>query len=178
MKNIFIRAAIGLSIMGSCLAVAAPASAASRLRNAYTSQGTFYLGVSGGNMSVGTPLIVWQAAGSDQYWNLPDNSGYVWDNVTSNGTFCIDVQGDPNGGLGAGLIIQRCNSTSYVEETWQLIPAAKVGFGANYPGCYLFWNVNKGMAMGVAGGNTSLRNGTRVILWTWDTSANQFWCPA
>ena len=42
MKNIIIRAAIGLSIMGSCLAVATPASAASRLRNAYTSQGTFY----------------------------------------------------------------------------------------------------------------------------------------
>ncbi len=178
MKNIMIGVALGLSVIASSLAVATPASAQSRLRNAYTANGTFYLGVSGGYMHVGTQLIVWQKAGDDQLWYLPPGQGSIQDYLTDNNGFtvCVDAQGDPNGGLGANLIIQLCNP-GYTEEFWQMFSAEKLGFGANYPGCYMFYNVAKGLAIGVAGGNTSVKNGTHVIQWTYDTSANQFWCP-
>jgi len=168
------RTALGLSIIAVGLAVAAPASANQhRLLNADKSNGYFYLGIppgpQNGHVLDDQTLVIWNYSQNDQIWNVPEADGYgqFSDYYTDpNGSsVCITVSSD-----GLRLIDHTCDGT----QLWQIFPSYKVGLENTYPNCYIVWNINTGKAMGVK--NRLMQNGTQVVQWDYDGSANQFWC--
>jgi hypothetical protein len=191
---------IGLSIVLGSLAMAATASATdghwTNLANS-----SMYLGVAGGGqhcdprwcyLNEGTRLIVWQSAGtwlSDQYWSTTTpGTGIVRDyynRYPDSASMCMGVQGGSGAGPGARLIMWHCDTGSYPDQNWEIIPWYDSRIQAPFSGCYVFRNTMTNLYMGVAGGNVS--NGTDVIQWgfikgtanvddgTWHK--DQFWCP-
>ncbi len=155
-----------------------------RLQNAYTGNGKFYLGISGGLQNNRVPdnvnLIVYQSSQSDQLWFAPQSGdGPIDDvNLDPNGSHvCVAINGGIGAGDGAKIIDQACDPNNPTEaQMWEWIPSDQVGRGSQYPGCYVLWNAYTSKAMGVAGGNGNVKNGGSVIQWDFDGTANQFWC--
>ena len=157
-----------------------------RLQNAYTGNGgPFYLGIYGGPQNNRVPdnsnLVVWQSGHSDQFWLFPPQGGdgAIWDvNIDPSGrNVCLAVNGGVGAGDGANIIDQSCDPTNPTEaQQWQWIPSDQVGYGSQYPGCYVLWNGYTSKAIGVLGGNGNVLNGGSVVQWDFDGTANQFWC--
>lgn len=155
-----------------------------RVQNAYTGNGTFYLGIPGGpqnnRVADNLDLVVWQSSQSDQLWFLPQShDGPIWDaNIDLNGSnVCVAVSGGVGAGNGAPMIDQPCDPSNPSEaQMWEWIPSDQVGQGSQYPGCYILFNAYTSKAIGVSGGNGNVKNGGSVIQWDYDGTANQFWC--
>ena len=182
MRKFVMKAAFLSSIVVAGVAMATPASALSlhRLQNAYTGNGTFYLGIPGGPQNGHVPddqaLVVWQFGQEDQDWWSPDGQGAFWDFYTDSfgQSVCIAATGVGNGNV---IIDQPCDGNNPTEnEFWQLIPSYEVGLGSQYPGCNIILNPYSGKVIGVSGGNANVSNGGAVVQWDYDGTANQFWC--
>jgi hypothetical protein len=176
--------AASVGIAGLALAGSAQAQTYNQWRNADTTHGNFFMGVSGGpqcnhvgcGLHNGTNIIVWQAGQSDQLWWPNGGDGPVEDyyfNVDNGSPMCLGVSG---GSLSQGtpLIIWQCNGAK--DQSWKIASAESLS--APFPGCFVFFNDKSGMVAGVSGGN--VQNGTRLIQWplfqgTWHP--DQFWCP-
>ena len=190
MRNFVTKVALGLSIISTGAVVAAPASAGThRLANAVNRN--FFIGVSGGqvnnHVNDGTHLILWQRAGNDQIWNVPDENGggQFKDFYTDpqGRQVCMDLVGGSSAGAGAALDVVPCLSADDpVEQFWQIISTSKVGFGTQYPGCFIILNVVTGDVAGVQGGDSQVKNGTPIVQWPFQHGTagniNQFWCEA
>jgi Ricin-type beta-trefoil lectin domain len=171
MRNIVIRAALGLSVVVGGLAMATPASAFV-LKNLQAQENNqqICMGVSGANSAPGTPIIVWDCDGHpDQTWNfdvLSQGWTRVEDAAWSNR--CLDAK-DGDTANGTPLVISTCDTIS--DEGFTMTFA---GSDQNGHSCYRFTNVNSGRTVGVSAGN--VENGTPVILWDYLGHADQFWC--
>jgi hypothetical protein len=190
-RNVLITA-LAASIVVAGVSLAVPASAQNipnRWRNADTTHGTFYLGVSGGptcnrvdcGLHNGANIIAWQFGQEDQLWWPESGNGPVEDyyfNIDNGLSMCLGVAA---GSLNAGtpLVIWQCNNA--LDQSWKIVSAEAVS--APFPGCSVFFNNKSGMVMGVSGGN--VQNGTKVIQWPlfqgtpggnagWHP--DQFWC--
>jgi hypothetical protein len=191
MRRSALRTALAAFIAIGCVALTAPASAQSlvRYRNADKSNGTFFLGVSGGpscspvdcGLKNGQSIITYQLGESDQQWWSTTNGPLynLNDNVTIDALMCLGVAG---GRLDEGipLVIWQCNGAD--DQSWKVVSASTLN--APFPNCFAFFNNKSGMVAGVSGGK--VQNGTKVIQWPffYGTPGNiagwhpdQFWCP-
>jgi hypothetical protein len=171
--------AVGLAVVvGSvATAVVVPASAAippsgSRLIWPNLDTG-FCLGVQAGNVTNGTPIIVWDCNGNaDQTWTVESVNGdgsapFLLRNGV-NRNKCLSVAGQRTDN-GAPLVIWDCKPFGWRDQRWILVD------GYLAPSCTNIYNENSVSAViGVQGGST--QRGARVILWRWLGHANQEWC--
>jgi hypothetical protein len=180
---------LGLFLVSAGVAMSAPASAqivTRRWRNADTSHGTFFFGVSGGArnngfgkhwIDPGTNVIIWPASGSDQEWQAFEEGpasevSNLFRDFGGN-TMCLAVAGN-SPTQGAAMVVQECNGQ--VPQKWTVKKAED--YGAPFPGCFVFINANSGMVMGVSSAN--MVQGTQVIQWGFfqlPYHSDQFWCP-
>jgi hypothetical protein len=187
MRQLVMRATIVSTIIAAGLAVGTPAQAQNvveqRLQNAYTHNGTFYIGIPGGPNGQGfvtanANLVVWQSSQKDQDWFLPtSNQGGIADYYadTAGQQVCLTATSFAEG---AAIQDQECNNNDPTElQFWEMLPSSEVGLGSTYPNCVILWNPYSSQAIGVSGGNNSVKNGGSVIQWNYDGTANQFWCP-
>ena len=191
MKTIAIRATLGLFLVTASLVVARSASAQTVVTymNADTSNGPYYLGVSGGAhcnsagqdcyLTNGQNIITYQASGNDQQWFAPaaEGTGHVPDYYfAENGDdMCLGVAAGSKSN-GASLVIWDCTGNP-LNQQWQVKKAED--YGAPYTGCFIFINQNSGQVMGVAAGEVG--DGAQVVQWPFylgpDWHPDQFWCP-
>src|SRR6516164_4933573 len=115
MKNILVRAALGISVMAGSLAAAAPAEAyVFRNLQGEENNQQMCMGVSAGNMTPGTPVINWSCINNDadQIWNLNYISTQGWDQLVDSkqANRCLEAK---NGGTtnGTPLVIEECTTT-------------------------------------------------------------------
>ena len=197
MQNVARRAALALSVITASVALATPANAEVRLKNADTSQGEFFLGVLGNPcgsqgcfINHGKPIVVWQMSFDDQLWQATAPGFGVLKNHFNNQqgfSMCAGVAGNPQQQQEQGrpLVLWECLDSA-ADQKWNAVPAASIGTapGAPFPGCFVFTNSNSGQVMGVAGGK--VKNSTAVIQWPFffgnpgektGWHADQFWCP-
>jgi len=167
-----LKAALRLSLIASGFVIPTSAGAQASYQ-LWTNPTTGYcLGVAGGNVTNGTPIIVWQCNGnSDQSWAAGDQLPYPPGAYSSyrNGTNankCLGVANN-SGANGAGLVIWDCLGTSHTDQYWNLQPVGN--------GCYVWYNASSGKVMGVSGG--SLSEGASVIQWDYLGHPDQQWCP-
>ncbi len=184
------RMFVGLVAMGAVVAQSAPTYAQAvqtRWRNADTTNGTFYLGISGGKIcngwdcwvNHGTNIITYQSQinGNDQFWSVFEDSTNEVINQLNSSThqvMCLGVSGGSTNN-GAPLIIWECNGNSQ-DQYWQVKKAED--YGAPYAGCFVFINTKSGQVMGVSNG--VVKNGSQVIQWPFYQNpfhVDQFWCP-
>jgi hypothetical protein len=173
MKNVVKCAVLGLSIIAGSLGVTSPANAQNQLVNlkGMTDYDQWFcMGVAGGNMSLGTPIILWQCDGHpDQFWDLPYVSGEGWqikDNV-SGPQECLTVNGN---GDGTRAVIEECDTAT--NELWNQVFAGTDPSGHS---CYYFQGVASGRVLGVSDG--VIQNGTPIILWDYiNGDDDQLWC--
>jgi ricin-type beta-trefoil lectin protein len=156
------------------VAVAVPASAAlpqSDVPLIWPNRATGYcLGVSRGDVTNGTPIIVWRCNGnSDQTWTVSQivtnaNIAFTLRNGT-NRNKCLTATGQGNG---AAFVISDCKplgqnmDQQFTYEDGQLAP------------CTIFWSSYSGKVVGVTG--QSVNEGARVIQWDYLTHGDQEWC--
>jgi hypothetical protein len=203
MRRSGVRVLQGLAIVaaGAAMSGSAHAQSFSRWRNANTTNGTFYLGVSGGEVcdpandqcgvAAGTQLITWQKGGDDQQWKevLPgggfvDFQDFFPDPWTNTGT-CMHVRGQSNS-ENANLETQS-GGACLTEPSARWRPIRAEDMGAPFPTCIAFQNLSSGMYVSVSQGN--VKNGSHVIQWPLCQSgssacgspagfhADQWWCP-
>jgi hypothetical protein len=169
-------------------------------RNANTTNGTFYLGVSGGEvcngiggpcgLATGTPLVTWQQSGWDQLWGIGGNDIVQNDLPDFGGDpVCIGAQNHVDG-KNANLAVYDCSDTVDSDMHWFAYPVEELTPPAPFPGCYVFFEAGKtdGTVMSVYQG--VVKNGSRVVEWPLCTPnrgncgsptnayhADQIWCP-
>lgn len=128
------------------------------------------MGVSGGDMTNGTPIIQWpcNAANPDQLWRyIPldgDTNGYLLQSKKDIGK-CLSVPGNwtsPN----VGLIIWNCQAAGGTGQTWDAV-------SVNSGGYYRIRNFYTDRI--IAGNGTA--QGTAVIQTTFASNDLQIWRP-
>jgi hypothetical protein len=159
-----------------------------RLQNASMVNGTFYIGIPGGpnNGSVAdnSNLIVWTKSQFDQLWVIPTTGGgAIYDVYKDAGTttlsprrVCLHAATNQKG---AAITDTPCETNPQLTDqlsVWQMINSDHIQ-GNPHPGCYILYSPYTGYAIGVAGGDSKVKNGASVIQWAYDGTANQFWCP-
>jgi hypothetical protein len=204
------RTALGGVIVAASLAVAGSASAQTATwalwKNANTTNGTFYMGVSGGPkcnasrqcwVNPGTQIITWTQSQGDQYMGAIENfppgttiQDFYKD--SSGNPMCLQVAGNSQS-TNANIVVSECqNRTQSPSQFWQAASAEDLG--APFPGCFMFFNMNSPgvtlMVLSVFQG--SVKDGSRVIQFPIcePTSGgntcgfppnawhpDQFWCP-
>ncbi len=132
------------------------------------------LGVAGGNMANGTPIVQWDCYGTDhpdQYWSaVPINDGYYYQfKNLSNPNKCLGVPGGSTN-AGAQLVIWDCYGTDHPDQYWTVISASRLN--PNDSG-YVIINANSHMVIGVGASRTD--NGAAVVQWPWVDHADQRW---
>jgi hypothetical protein len=182
MKNVGIRAVVGLFAVASTLAVASPASAQKRWANAKNRNEV--LAVAGGPqcspaghcwLTGGQQVVVWNSSTADTLWSaaLPSNTAPVTSELPDarGDQMCLGVSAASTA-PGAHLVVWPCDGSD--NQYWTVTPASD--FGLNAVGCYLFLN-NDGQAMAVAGGIVA--NGSHVVQRPWTTAVtlDMAWCP-
>jgi hypothetical protein len=179
------RTALGGIIVAASLAVAGSASAQTATwalwKNANTTNGTFYMGVSGGpkcNASrqcwvvSGTQIITWVASQGDQYMGATvpvPSDPYVVESTTiqdfykdsTGNSMCLAVAGNSQN-QNASIVVTACSNAS-PSQYWAAYRAEYLG--APYPGCFLFVNENNssGGANVLSVSQGSVKNGSHVI---------------
>jgi galactose oxidase len=162
-----------------------PAKADGTFISQWFTQGTGdCLGVYGGNMTNGTPVVQWPCNGNpDQTWEIqtvngpPMNDGYTltWTQVVNyqDPSKCLGVLGGAIGD-GAPLVIWDCNG--HTDQRWlfsvMLTPTPGVP-----DGCYSVTDRNTWTkVVGVFGASTA--PGAQVVLWDGFTPPHpdQVWC--
>lgn len=126
------------------------------------------LGVSGGNMTNGTPIVQYTCNGHlDQQWvQIPLNDGnfYQFKNGANNNK-CLGVPGESTN-RDVQLVIWDC--LSHLDQFWSALLDRNTG-------CYWLQNFNSGLFVGVRGG--SLLNSAAVVQFDFVPGAlNQEWC--
>lgn len=196
MTRVATQMALGVSFVIAGLALSGSATAQStplqRWQNANTSNGTFFLGVKGGqacNLSNGscgvkngTQTITYQQSAEDQEMRAPvvnavgTIQNYYNDADNMALTSCLGVANNSKS-LSAGVVSWDCQSMSQGPgQYWKALSAE--GLGAPFPGCFAFVNqnastaypANKPVVMSVSGG--SVQNGSGIIQYTLCTPTN------
>jgi hypothetical protein len=167
------RTLIGVLIIGASLAVAAPANAALPAPNVKlifpNAQTNLCLGVAAGDVTNGTPIIVWHCNNNtDQTWTAdPQSDGSFLMRNGTNRNKCLSV-GNMSKSNGAPMEIWDCKTPDQnADQRW---------FFRNSPlsTCTIFVNENSNRVMGVQGGATN--EGAAVIQWDWLAHPDQQWC--
>jgi hypothetical protein len=174
MKNVVKCAALGLSVIIGTFAVAAPARAdyLVNISGEENNNQQFCMGVSAGNMTPGTPIILWQclAGHPDQNWNLNYLPTRGWDQVVDSALSdrCLEAK-DGDTANGTQLVIADCTTTSDEGFVFEY-----AGSDQNGDNCYKLLNEDSQTVVGVSGG--TIKNGQPIILWTDLGHSDQIWC--
>jgi hypothetical protein len=133
------------------------------------------LGVLGGNMTDGAPVVQWTCNGNpDQtwYWQSSFDGNYLTQIRNSQDpSKCLGVLGASSAN-GASLVIWTCNTST--DQRWGLFNTVYAGTGVIY-----WWNVlatrNDGVneVMGVLAGSTA--DGAQVVIRTLIGHPDQYW---
>jgi hypothetical protein len=137
------------------------------------------LGVQGGNMTNGTPIVQWPCNGNpDQTWEITTISGSpgdpIWTQIQDfqDPSKCLGVLGSATGD-GSNLVIWDCNGNA--DQTWffqQDVPRSRgIPFG-----CFNIVNFNAApKVIGIQGASTAA--GAQAVLWDLEpTHPDQTWC--
>jgi hypothetical protein len=133
----------------------------------------FCLGVRAGDVTDGTPIIVWRCNdNSDQTWTVrSENSNGGAPFSLRNGTNsnkCLSVAGFSIEN-GAQLVIRKCTPWDTVDQLWTFTDSPTLAE------CTIFHNTRSGKVMGVRAAST--REGAPVVLWSrLDGHTDQEWC--
>jgi hypothetical protein len=137
------------------------------------------LGVQGGDMTNGTPIVIWTCNGHpDQTWDIvggSGGSGFVQLRNSQNTNKCLGVQAAATAN-GSKLVIWDCNASS--DQEWAFVPW--MADNRNGPfGCFNIRNLNASpKVIGVPNGSTT--DGTQAVIWdqlSGLTHHDQVWCP-
>lgn len=194
----------GLMLSGSA---SAQSTSLQRWQNANTTNGVFYLGVSGGEVCTGpngscglkrgTQIITYQSSGDDQKMSAPvvDTTGRIQDYYNDKDnmivSMCVGVANNLKS-LNAGLVIWDCQDQSQGPgQWWEAVSAEELG--APFPGCFVFVNQNSsvnGATIVMSVQNGVVKNGSGVVQYSlcspasnacgnpsYAWHADQFWCP-
>jgi hypothetical protein len=133
----------------------------------------YCLGVQAGDVTNGTPIIVWRCNGNaDQTWtaesvNADGSAPFLLRNG-ANRNKCLSVAGQRTDN-GAPLVIWDCKPSGLRDQRWTFLD------GNLNPQCTTIYNDNSvDKVVGVLGG--SLAEGARVVLWRWLGHLDQEWC--
>jgi hypothetical protein len=135
------------------------------------------LGVLGGNMTNGTPVVTWTCDGNpDQTWEIVNGfpgSGWVQIQNSQDPNKCLGVLGAATSD-GSSLVIWDCNGSW--DQLWDFIPWTADNRNGPF-GCYNIENLNADpKVIGALGGNPA--NGTQAVIWDLlTTHLDQVWCP-
>jgi hypothetical protein len=126
------------------------------------------LGVSGGNMTNGTPIVQFTCNGHpDQQWGvIPLNDGnfYQFRNGANNNK-CLGV---PGGSTNSDVQLVIWDCLSHPDQFWTAIQDPNTG-------CFVLQNFNSGLVVGVRGG--SLLNSAAVVQFNFLAGhPDQEWC--
>jgi hypothetical protein len=176
--------AIGTAI-GSLLAVFAAAPAARADTSGYhiwrNINSGRCLGVSGGIMTNGRPIILWDCGDPvnhpDQYWTAVDLSQHGMQYQFRNMADPSKCLGVPAGSTkdGVQLVIWDClDMANHPDQWWRTWPGNQLGLFSGYL-LYQFESVGT-MAIAVAAQATN--NGAAVIQWPNTETPDQFWNPS
>jgi hypothetical protein len=180
------RTALACAVALGALALTGVAPAPAKADNTFTSVWSdealpgMCLGVLGGNMANGTPVVTWACNGHpDQQWQITTYGGtpgstsnftsYTMLRNAQDPSKCLGVLGSATAN-GSNLVIWDCDGTT--DQNWLF-------FQEDAYGCYAVqdltpWPVIE--VMGVLGGNPS--NGSQAVIWDFlPTHLDQFWCP-
>jgi hypothetical protein len=136
------------------------------------------LGVLGGNMTNGTPVVTWTCNGHpDQTWEFTGTPGQTQGTLenSQNPSKCLGVLAGATSD-GSNLVIWDCNG--HPDQLWGLVPFSAPRNGPF--GCFVFENSNTNgqKVMGALGGNPT--DGTQAVLWdnlSGQGHLDQAWCP-
>ncbi len=133
------------------------------------------LGVLGGNMTNGTPVVTWTCNGhADQTWVINGVPGQSQTTIrnSQNPNKCLGVLAAATSD-GSSLVIWDCNGKP--DQEWGLIPYNNQRNGPF--GCFTIQNFNaSSKVMGVLGGNPT--DGAQAVLWDPIMGhLDQAWCP-
>lgn len=151
---------------------------ASVWRNADSAAGC--LGVLGGDMTNGTPVVQWPCNGHpDQTWQIHTANGSpggpLWTEIQSahDPGKCLGVLGSATSD-GSSLVIWDCNGST--DQLWQFQFSNSPIRGIPTSGCFNIVNFNAApKVMGVLGGSTT--PGAPAVLWDFlPAHADQYWC--
>jgi len=119
----FVAAAAAMvAVAGLAVAMPADASSARTFKTWVNSSNGLCMGVSGGNMNNGTPVISWTCNGNaDQYWEYQGGPGpgfYPFRNLANQNKCLSLLRNQWDGTLNTGdLVISDCDGSA--EQTWQ-----------------------------------------------------------
>jgi hypothetical protein len=161
-----------------------PAKATTTVTSTWVDGATFNtnkecLGVLGGDMTNGTPVVIWACNGHpDQTWQIsavPGSSGPLQIRNSQNLNKCLGVLGSATSD-GSKLVIWDCNG--HTDQNWQFMPWTPDSLNAPF-GCFNIQNQNAApKVLGVLGGN--IADGSQTVIWdslTGITHHDQVWCP-
>lgn len=178
MHRASVRVVLGLTIVGCGLLAAQPARAQQYQKFQNLSTGYCLRAPWEGNAYVDHCGSTWL----EEYWKknapygnfAPDNQyfNYYWSETSSGWSgspVCLGVA-NASKTHNANVMSWACNSSK--DQFWNAVLDAPTG-------CYVFYNYNSGLVMGVAGGSTA--DGAPVIQWedlhTQAGHRDQLWCP-
>ena len=178
MSRVFVRTILGASIAIGILVAASPSNAT--VWKNYEDE-TKCMGASGGNMTNGTNLIVWDCdSHPDQSWTEAGVGGsYVQLEDNKNLSKCAGVSGGSVEEL-TPLIIWSCNGAD--DQAWEPVFDWQDGNGHN---CYHFVNYNVELRTEqtyVLNPDYWVTDGTKIILerfYQWyngEIAPFQYWC--
>jgi hypothetical protein len=156
-----------------------PAKAASTFTKSWFSVGSGKcLGVLGGNMTNGTPVVQWSCnSHPDQMWEIQTVSsipGGNWTQIQNaeNPSKCLGVLGSATSN-GSNLVIWDCNGNT--DQNWLFQLAVAPSRGIPF-GCFNIENQNAApRIIGVLGASAS--DGAQAVLWDNLSHPDQTWCP-
>lgn len=138
------------------------------------------LGVLGGNMTNGTPIVTWTCNGHpDQTWEIQvvngSPGGPIWTQIvdSQDPSKCLGVLSSATTD-GSQLVIWDCNGNA--DQYWTFVPWPVDNRNGPF-GCYNIVNFNADpKVLGVLGGTPS--DGAQTVIWDLETThLDQVWCP-
>ena len=137
------------------------------------------LGVLGGSMTDGTPVVTWACNGHpDQKWEI-DGAPGVRQTQIRNGkdpNMCLGVLAAATTN-GSSLVIWDCNGSP--DQEWSMSTSFDFSLINGPDGCFVVHNGNASTkVMGALGGNPG--DGTQAVIWDDLTASGHFdqaWCP-
>jgi hypothetical protein len=176
------------AVVGSLLAVVGAAPAARADTSGYhiwrNGNSGRCLGVSGGIMTNGRPIIQWDCGDPvnhpDQYWTAVDLSQpgvrYQFRNM-ADPSKCLGV---PAGSTkeGVQLVIWEClDMANHPDQWWTTWPANQI---STYNGYLLYQNhltSSPGTTV-IAVAASATNNGAAIVQWGWTSTPDQYWYPS
>jgi hypothetical protein len=124
------------------------------------------LGVLRGNMTNGTPVVLWECNGHvDQQWSVVPREGSLYYEFRNkrNPNKCLGVSGRSLE-RGTRLVIWDCHGTN--DQRWRVEPVPDANG-------YRIRNLNSQQFVSVLHGSTA--DGAHIVQWHWQNNEDQYW---